>query len=88
MEHNFEKEFVSYEQALHLKKLGYTEPCMLSKDMNNGEGLVQFPLHQQAVKWLQEQLEIQRGVLLLEEKAREELINNLIKRLRMKPYER
>jgi len=88
MEHNFEKEFISYEQALHLKKLGFTDPCMASKDMDNGEGLVQLPLYQQAFKWLQQQLEIQRGTMDLDEEEKEKHLNNLIKKLRIQHYER
>ena len=56
--------------------------------MNNGEGLVQLPLHQQAIRWLQQQLEIQRGIMCLDEKERQEQVNNLIKKLRIKHYER
>jgi hypothetical protein len=88
MEHNFEKEFISYEQALHLKKLGFTDPCMASKVMDNGEGLVQLPLYQQAIRWLQQQITIQRGVMCLDEKEKEDQVNNLIKKLRIQHYER
>jgi hypothetical protein len=48
------KEFIPYEQALALKELGFDEPCMSSKDMNNGEGLIQLPLYQQAFRWFRE----------------------------------
>ena len=48
------KEFVSYEQALALKELGFDEPCMSSRDINNGEGLIQLPLYQQAFRWFRE----------------------------------
>ena len=48
------KEFVTYEQALALKELGFDEPCMASRDMNNDEGLIQIPLKQQAFRWFRE----------------------------------
>ena len=49
-----EKEFVPYELALRMKQLGFDEPCMASKDMNNDEGLIQLPLYQQAFRWFRE----------------------------------
>jgi len=49
------KEFIPYEQALALKELGFDEPCMSSRDMNNGEGLIQIPLYQQAFRWFREE---------------------------------
>ena len=48
------KEFIPYEQSLALKELGFDEPCMASKDINNGEGLIQLPLFQQAFRWFRE----------------------------------
>ena len=48
------KEFITYNQALALKELGFDEPCMSSRDMNNGEGLIQLPLYQQAFRWFRE----------------------------------
>jgi len=48
------KEFIPYEQALALKELGFDEPCLASRDMNNGEGLIQLPLYQQAFRWFRE----------------------------------
>jgi hypothetical protein len=48
------KEFIPYEQALELKELGFDEPCMSSRDMNNGQGLIQLPLYQQAFRWFRE----------------------------------
>lgn len=107
MEHNFEKEFISYEQALHLKKLGFTDPCFAiyySKDksfswhnhkhhtndepiLDSGEFNISAPVHQQAFKWLQQQLEIQRGIMDLDEEEREKHLNRLIKNLRIQNYE-
>ena len=49
-----DKEFIFYEQALALKELGFDEPCMSSRDMNNGKGLIQIPLYQQAFRWFRE----------------------------------
>jgi hypothetical protein len=49
-----EKEFVTYKQALALKELGFDEPCMSSKDMNNGQGLIQIPLYQQIFRWFRD----------------------------------
>ena len=49
-----EKEFVPYELALRMKELGFDEPCMSSRDMNNGKGLIQLPLYQQAFRWFRE----------------------------------
>jgi hypothetical protein len=49
-----EKEFVDYKTALALKELGFDEPCMASRDMNNDEGLIQIPLKQQAFRWFRE----------------------------------
>ena len=49
-----EKEFIPYELALRMKALGFNEPCMASKDMNNDKGLIQLPLYQQAFRWFRE----------------------------------
>jgi hypothetical protein len=49
-----QKEFVPYDIALALKELGFDEPCMASRDMDNGEGLIQLPLYQQAFRWFRE----------------------------------
>jgi len=50
-----EEHFVNYNQALALKELGFNEPCMSSRDMNNGEGLIQIPLKSQVFKWFREE---------------------------------
>jgi hypothetical protein len=50
--------FVNYNQALALKELGFNEPCMSSKDMNNGQGLIQIPLFQQAFRWFREKYDL------------------------------
>ncbi len=49
-----QNEFVNYNQALALKELGFDEPCMASRDMNNDAGLIQIPLKQQAFRWFRE----------------------------------
>ena len=59
-----EKEFIPYEQALALKELGFDEPCMSSRDMNNGEGLIQLPLYQQAFRWFREKHDLQASNIM------------------------
>jgi hypothetical protein len=60
-----EKEFVSYEQALALKKLGFSEPCLgtyyyagkvldISEYINHGKYTVLAPLKQQVFRWFRE----------------------------------
>ena len=51
---DLQKEFVPYEFALRMKQLGFDEPCMASRDMNNDENLIQIPLYQQAFRWFRE----------------------------------
>jgi len=53
------KEFVDYKTALELKELGYDEPCMASRDMDNGKGLIQLPLYQQVFRWFREKYGLQ-----------------------------
>jgi hypothetical protein len=53
-----EKEFIPYTEALALKELGFDEPCMASKDMNNDEGLIQLPLYQQAFRWFRDKYDL------------------------------
>jgi hypothetical protein len=48
-----EKEFVTYEQALALKELGFDEPCFKYKDNTNFR-----PLYQQAFRWFREKYEL------------------------------
>jgi hypothetical protein len=56
------KEFIPYEQALELKELGFDEPCMSSRDMNNDKGLIQLPLYQQAFRWFREKYILDFGI--------------------------
>jgi len=46
------KEFVTYEQALALKELGFDEPCFDYHNIKNG--LILSPLKQQAFRWFRE----------------------------------
>lgn len=48
------KEFIPYELAVKLKELGFDEPCISSRDMSNGQGLIQLPLYQQAFRFLRQ----------------------------------
>jgi len=63
------KEFVTYEQALALKELGFNEPCLAKHDLKhillrieeckNQENAQEFdyilaPLYQQAFRWFRE----------------------------------
>ena len=50
-----QKDFVPYELALRMKQLGFDEPCMASRDMNNDENLIQIPLYQQAFRWFRDE---------------------------------
>jgi hypothetical protein len=78
------KEFIAYEQALELKELGFDEPCMSSRDMNNDKGLIQLPLYQQAFRWLHEQLNMKGVMPTTDLEYRSQMLNNLIKMLSSK----
>jgi hypothetical protein len=75
---NFEKEFVEYTEALELKQLGFDEPCMASRDMNNKEGIIQIPLYQQAFRWLYQKLGVEKGVMPLDTESQKLLLKQLI----------
>lgn len=62
-----EKEFISYEQALALKELGFNEDCfgyyyegvlvsaiLFHNNKKDGEKVVKAPLYQQAFRWFRE----------------------------------
>ena len=66
---NMEKEFIPYEQALALKELGFDEPCMSSRDMNNGEGLIQLPLYQQAFRWFREKYQVHSTITSISQES-------------------
>jgi len=59
------KEFITYEQALALKELGFDESCMASRDMNNNKGLIQIPLYQQAFRWFREKYQLDSSIALV-----------------------
>ena len=61
-----QKEFIPYEQALELKELGFDEACMASRDMDNGEGLIQLPLYQQAFRWFREKYNLKGHIEAVE----------------------
>ena len=58
MEKEFIIEFIPYELALRMKQLGFNEPGIASRDMGNGQGLIQIPLYQQAFRWFREKYHI------------------------------
>jgi hypothetical protein len=65
-----DKEFITYEQAVALKELGFDEPCLWFYANNGNDGFVNFlsnengvvnknnivtaPLYQQAFRWFRE----------------------------------
>ena len=64
-----EKEFVTYEQALALKELGFKEDCLASyyhagkrldicEYINHGKYTILAPLKQQVFRWFREKYEI------------------------------
>ena len=63
------KEFIPYEQALALKELGFDEPCMSSRDMNNGEGLIQLPLYQQAFRFFREKYQLHSTITSISQES-------------------
>ena len=63
------KEFINYNQALALKELGFDEPCMASKDMNNGHGLIQLPLYQQAFRWFREKHQLHSTITSISQES-------------------
>ena len=63
------EEFITYEQALALKELGFDKPCLMmyadkgviysrgsfgNQWTNNDKGLLAAPLYQQAFRWFRE----------------------------------
>ncbi len=64
-----QKEFVPYELALELKKLGFTEPCLASyyhagrrldicEYINHGEYTVLAPTYSQAFRWFRDKYDL------------------------------
>ena len=64
------KEFITYEQAVALKELGFDEPNYFLKwydskgDIREGLGLgeVKAPLYQQAFRWFREKYQLHNGI--------------------------
>jgi hypothetical protein len=92
-------EFISYEQALELKELGFDEPCLAfyngkfleSTDYNFDNGTskdiglcIVAPLYQQAFRWLHEQLDMKGLMPTTDLEYRSQMLNNLIKMLSSK----
>ena len=46
------KDFIPYEQALEIFKLGFDEECMASIDMGDSKGIIQLPLYPQAFRFI------------------------------------
>jgi hypothetical protein len=93
------KEFVTYEQALALKELGFDEPCLAYFDaekvfkfpgttMCNRNFLdlltVTVPLYQQAFRWLYYKLDIKDGIMPLDKETQDSLLKELIYKLSSK----
>jgi hypothetical protein len=93
------KEFISYEQALELKQLGFDEPCLafyngkflestdynFDNDTSKDIGLcIVAPLYQQAFRWLHEQLDMKGVMPTTDLEYRSQMLNNLIKMLSSK----
>jgi len=64
-----EKEFVPYVLAVKLKALGFNKLCMSSRDMNNGEGLIQLPLYQQAFRWFREKYQLHSTITSISQES-------------------
>ena len=75
------KEFISYEQALELKKLGFDTPSISSEHGHVWEREI---LYQQAFRWLNEKLNIKGIMPINDDEYRLQMLNNLIKMLSSK----
>ena len=94
------KEFVTYEQALALKELGFDEECMAGYDKEDNtlyiayliNAGVQFnshyydkaPLKQQVFRWLSIQLDMPDLMIPVDDLAQNMLIDKLILELKSK----
>lgn len=66
------KEFVPYNEALELKKLGFDEPCFgwfasdksLVKDITTKTDFTLAPTHSQAFRWFREKYNLHSEILL------------------------
>jgi hypothetical protein len=89
-----EDQFVTYEQALSLKELGFNEPCVsyfdkmeLTHGQLNDIGKKRYliaPLKSQVFKWLYEKLNIKNGIMPLDNDSQELLLKELIDKLSSK----
>ena len=64
------KEFVKYEQALALKKLGFDEPCLMYYDyswtlVESGVYECKAPIYQQAFRWFREKYKLDSSIALV-----------------------
>ena len=95
---SLEKEFISYEQAVALKQLGFDEECMgyYSGDtnsllirpamarINRPDNVVTAPLKQQVFRWLSLQLNDKDIMIPVDYDAQNKLIDVLIEKLKTK----
>ena len=83
-----ENEFVTYEQAVALKELGFDEPCF--KVVEGGPidifpyKKLDVPLYQQAFRWLYQKLGIEKGVMPLDTESQQLLLKELIDKVSSK----
>ena len=72
------KEFIPYEQALELKKLGFNEPCfgwftnsylrigsVVENKHVQGEDEILAPLYQQAFRWFREKHQCESSIIAM-----------------------
>jgi hypothetical protein len=74
-------EFITYEQAVELKKLGFDTPSISSEHGHVWEREI---LYQQAFRWLHEQLNMKGLMPTTDLEYRSQMLNNLIKMLSSK----
>ena len=93
-------EFISYEQALALKELGFDEPCLFhilggkinfyrsTQDYfpkNDRNGIgCSAILYQQAFRWLYQKLDIEKGVMPLDIESQQLLLKELVDKVSSK----
>jgi hypothetical protein len=75
------REFIPYEQAVELKKLGFDTPSISSEHGHVWEREI---LYQQAFRWLNEKLNIKGIMPTNDDEYRLQMLNNLIKMLSSK----
>jgi len=68
------REFITYEQALALKELGFDEPCLATyhKELHTiipiyakytNQDVIKAPLYQQAFRWFREKHDLEHEIL-------------------------